>query len=137
MRGLLLVALTAALLQDPAAAQEQKWSDIVAKARGQTVHWNAWGGDEKTNAFIAWAGNEVAKRYGVTIHHVKLKDTAEAVTRVVAEKAAGRSTGGAVDLIWINGPNFLALKDQALLYGPFTSAPAEFPVRRHDDHPLQ
>jgi putative thiamine transport system substrate-binding protein len=52
---------------------------------------------------------------------VKLKDTAEAVTRVVAEKAAGRDRGGTVDLVWINGPNFLALKEQSLLYGPFAT----------------
>jgi putative thiamine transport system substrate-binding protein len=51
---------------------------------------------------------------------VKLQDTAEAVTRVVAEKAAGRTSGGAVDLIWINGPNFLSMRQQGLLYGPFT-----------------
>jgi putative thiamine transport system substrate-binding protein len=38
----------------------------------------------------------------------------------VAEKAAGRNTGGSVDLIWLNGPNFLALKSAALLLGPFT-----------------
>ena len=63
----------------------------LAKARGQTVNWNAWAGDEKTNAFIAWVGDEVERRYGVTVNHVKLKDTAEAVTRVVAEKAAGRN----------------------------------------------
>ena len=29
------------------------------KARGQTVNFNAWAGDEKTNAFIAWVGEEV------------------------------------------------------------------------------
>ena len=51
---------------------------------------------------------------------MKLKDTAEAVTRVVAEKAAGRNEGGSVDLIWINGPNFLAMKTQGLLHGPVT-----------------
>jgi putative thiamine transport system substrate-binding protein len=39
---------------------------------------------------------------------------------VVAEKQAGRNTGGSVDLIWINGPNFLAMKEQGLLFGPFT-----------------
>ncbi|MEO5764102.1 MAG: ABC transporter substrate-binding protein, partial [Casimicrobiaceae bacterium] len=87
----------------------------------QTVAWNAWAGDEKTNAFIAWVGAEVDRRYGVKLNHVKLKDTAEAVTRVVAEKAAGRDAGGTVDLIWINGPNFLALKEQGLLYGPFAT----------------
>jgi len=93
---------------------------VLDKARGHTVNWSAWAGDEKTNAFIAWVGEEVGRRHGVKINHVKLKDTAEAVTRVVAEKAAGRHADGAVDLVWINGPNFLAMKQQGLLFGPFT-----------------
>jgi putative thiamine transport system substrate-binding protein len=53
------------------------------------------------------------------VEHAKLNDTAEAVTRVVAEKAASRNSGGSVDLIWINGPNFLAMKNRGLLFGPF------------------
>ncbi|MBK6806837.1 MAG: ABC transporter substrate-binding protein [Betaproteobacteria bacterium] len=112
-----IVALLCAIA--PARAQDAAWADVLAKARGQTVHWNAWAGDEKTNAFIAWVGDEVAKRHGVKVVHVKLKDTAEAVTRVVAEKAAGRDSGGSVDLVWINGANFLALRQQKLLYGPY------------------
>jgi len=104
-----------------AGAQSAEWSAVLAKARDQTVNWNAWAGDEKTNAFIAWTGAEVERRYGVKVNHVKLKDTSEAVTRVVAEKAAGRDTGGSVDLVWINGPNFLALSEQRLLFGPFAA----------------
>ncbi len=107
-----------------AAAQTETWDDVVSKARGQTVFWNAWAGDERINAYIAWAGAEVEKRYGVTVQHVKLSDTAEAVSRVVAEKAAGRTSGGSVDLIWINGENFAAMKRNNLLHGPWTeSAP--------------
>jgi putative thiamine transport system substrate-binding protein len=106
-----------AAAQSPSSAD---WNNVLAKAKGQTVYWNAWAGDEKTNAFIAWAGEQVKAKYGVTVQHVKLKDTAEAVTRVVAEKAAGKTSGGSVDLIWINGPNFLSMKEQGLLYGPFT-----------------
>ena len=121
-RLLAAAAAAAAILSVPALAQDLKWPDVVAKARGQTVNFNAWAGDEKTNAFIAWVGDEVARRYGVRVNHVKLKDTAEAVTRVVAEKAAGRDAGGTVDLVWINGPNFLAMKEQRLLFGPFTAA---------------
>ena len=113
----LLVAAIAFASAMPAAAQS--WDDVLARARGQTVNFNAWAGDEKTNAFIAWIGEEVQKRYGVRLNHVKLKDTAEAVTRVIAEKAAGRDSGGTVDLVWINGANFLALKEQKLLHGPF------------------
>ena len=119
---MLAVALAASVVSQSAPAQELRWNDVLAKARGQTVNFNAWAGDEKTNAFIQWTGEEVAKRYGVKVNHVKLKDTAEAVTRVVAEKAAGRDAGGTVDLVWINGPNFLAMKEQRLLFGPFTQA---------------
>ena len=101
--------------QSPAAPA---WEQVLAKARDQTVYFNAWAGDEQTNAFIAWAGEQVKARYGVNVVHVRLKDTAEAVTRVVAEKTAGRNSDGTVDLIWINGPNFLAMKQQGLLFGP-------------------
>ena len=118
VRRLLAACLFA--LAGVACAQDLAWSDVVAKARGQAVNFNAWGGDDKTNAFIEWAGGEVRRRYGVELVHVKLKDTAEAVTRVIAEKAAGRTTGGSVDLVWLNGPNFLALKEKGLLFGPFT-----------------
>ena len=130
MRCIVLTAFAVMLLRAPAFAQQLQWNAILAQARGQTVNWNAWAGDAETNAFIAWVGTEVEKRHGVRINHVKLKDTAEAVTRVVAEKAAGRIAGGSVDLIWINGPNFLALKAQGLLYGPFTQA---LPSFRHVD----
>ncbi|HEX6722564.1 MAG TPA: ABC transporter substrate-binding protein [Burkholderiaceae bacterium] len=116
-----------ALGNAPVAAQPAiDWNQVTTKARGQTVHFNAWAGDEKTNAFIAWAGQEMKARHGVTVNHVRLKDTSEAVTRVVAEKAAGRDSGGTVDLIWINGPNFLAMKQQGLLYGPVTQALPNF-----------
>ena len=101
--------------QSPAAPA---WEQVLARARDQTVYFNAWAGDEQTNAFIAWAGEQVKGRYGVNVVHVRLKDTAEAVTRVVAEKTAGRNSDGTVDLIWINGPNFLAMKQQGLLFGP-------------------
>jgi putative thiamine transport system substrate-binding protein len=121
-----VLAAVFALTAPPSRAQQPAWTDIEAKARGQSVNWNAWAGDEKTNAFIAWVGDEVQRRYGVKVNHVKLKDTAEAVTRVVAEKAGGRDRDGSVDLIWINGPNLLALKQQRLLHGPFAPSLPNF-----------
>jgi putative thiamine transport system substrate-binding protein len=45
---------------------------------------------------------------------------------VVAEKAAGRTEGGAVDLIWINGENFASMKAQDLLFGPFVAVLPSF-----------
>jgi putative thiamine transport system substrate-binding protein len=103
----------------PAFAQTQDWRDMLARARSKPVFFNAWGGDERTNAFVAWAAERVRAEYGIDLRHVRLRDTAEAVQRVIAEKAAGREAGGSVDLVWLNGPNFLAMKEQRLLFGPF------------------
>ncbi|UWU16922.1 ABC transporter substrate-binding protein (plasmid) [Rhizobium sullae] len=115
-----LAAAGLALVCGLGSANAGTWDEFVSKARGQTVYWNAWGGDERTNSFIDWVGQQVQTRYGITVRQVKLSDTAEAVSRVVAEKTAGRDDNGSVDLIWINGPNFLSMKDKQLLYGPFT-----------------
>lgn len=112
------LTLTTAALATPALAD---WQATLTAARGQTVYWNAWGGDERTNAFIAWVGSQTEARYGVKVEQVKLTDTGDAVARVVSEKAAGKVAGGSVDMIWINGPNFLTMKEQGLLHGPFVA----------------
>ncbi|MCZ6510808.1 MAG: ABC transporter substrate-binding protein [Alphaproteobacteria bacterium] len=119
--GFLAIFLSAVVAVGAQPAAADTWEETVTKARGQTVFWNAWAGDERINAYIAWAGAQVKNRYGVAVKHVKLSDTAEAVSRVVAEKAAGRTSGGSVDLIWINGENFAAMKRNKLLFGPWTS----------------
>ena len=94
------------------------WSDVLARAHGETVYFDAWGGSQNINAYIEWAGGEMLKRYGVRVIEVKLADTADAVARIVAEKAAGKDKGGSVDLIWINGENFASMKRRHLLFGP-------------------
>ncbi len=114
-----LIAAACLFVAATASAAADQWQDVLARARGQTVYWNAWGGSETTNDFIAWVGQSVRDRYGVTVVQVKLADTADAVTRVLAEKTAGQATDGTVDLIWINGANFAAMKRNGLLFGPF------------------
>lgn len=114
--GFLAVAVAA--LQPFAAAQ---WDEShLNAARGQAVYWNAWGGDERINAYIDWVATQVDSLYGIELQHVKLSNTADAVARVRTEVAAGRiRDGGSVDLIWINGENFAVMKREGLLFGPF------------------
>ena len=71
------------LARSEAHAAEPSWEETLARARGQEVFWNAWGGDERINTYIAWVGGRVAEDFGVTLRHVKLSDTAEAVARVL------------------------------------------------------
>ena len=80
-----------------AQAQAADFNATVEAARGQTVYFNAWGGDDKINDYIEWASDELKSRHGITVVHVKLADTAAAVSRILAERrpggtAAGRST---------------------------------------------
>ena len=117
----LAVFLTGFTQQQAAAQNPQQWNDIRAEAKGQTVYWNAWGGSERINTYISWVGKRVLKDYGVTLKQVKVTDTADVVSRVLAEKIAGKHEGGSVDLIWINGENFASMKKSNLLFGPFTA----------------
>jgi putative thiamine transport system substrate-binding protein len=95
------------------------WDATTKEARGQTVYFNAWAGAEPINSYIRWAGQQTLERFGVRLEHVKISDAADVVKRVRNEKAAGK-TDGSVDLVWINGENFLAMKREGLLYGPIT-----------------
>lgn len=124
-RRRLLIATAAGLAFPVTRAQNAPaaridWPDIELTARGQTVYWNAWGGSEQTNDYIQWVAQLVQSRHGIRLQHVKVSDTADVVRRVRAEKAAGRGVGeGTVDLVWINGENFAAMKREGLLFGPF------------------
>ncbi|UYI48259.1 ABC transporter substrate-binding protein [Vibrio natriegens] len=100
----------------------EDWQSIEKQADGQTVYFHAWGGSQEINRYIQWAGKELKSRYNVTLNHVKVTDISETTTRLIAEKAAGKNTGGSVDMVWINGENFKSMKDNQLLYGPFVDA---------------
>ena len=119
MKHLAILATLMAPLSAFADTDPSDWDAVTAAASGQTVYWNAWGGSTTTNDFIAWVGSRVAEDYGVTLEHVKLTDTADAVTRVLSEQQAGKDSDGAIDMIWINGANFSAMKDASLLFGPY------------------
>jgi putative thiamine transport system substrate-binding protein len=132
-RSLASVALCAAALAtaSPSLAQElalDDWSAIEQAAQGQTVYWNAWGGDSRTNDYLSWVADELEARHDIS-------DTGTAVSRVIAEKAAGNLDEGAIDLIWINGENFAAMKDNDLLYGPFAETLPNYPLTRADANP--
>ena len=114
-RSFATLAASLGFLQ-PAMAGD--WTETEAGARGQTVYFNAWAGSEAINAYIAWVAAELKSRHDVTLIHVKIADAAEVVRRVRDEVRAGTAEGS-VDLVWINGENFRAMKQDGLLFGPF------------------
>ncbi len=125
-RRLIAAGALAPWLQSAAAADPAAWAATLRAARGQTVYFNAWAGSERVNAYLQWVAGEVATRHGIRLEHVKLGDTAELVKRVRAEKQAGRAQDGSADMGWINGENFLTLKREGLLFGPFAESLPNF-----------
>ncbi len=89
----------------PQGGTNKPWKQIVADARGQTVDLWMYGGDERGNAYVDDVLTPAAEKLGVRLRRVPVADTKDALRRILAEKAAG-TTSGDVDLVWVNGDNF-------------------------------
>ncbi|NRB80954.1 MAG: ABC transporter substrate-binding protein [Saccharospirillaceae bacterium] len=113
-----LVLVVLAHAQTKSQSNEMAWNKTLEEAKGQTVYFNAWGGSDTINDYISWAAQKVNERHGVTVVHVKT-GAGDVVSRVLAEKTAGAKKGS-VDLVWINGENFKAMKNNGLLLEPWT-----------------
>ena len=94
----------------PASAAPADFASVLERAKGQTVDWYMYGGDDRLNAYVNGYVKDRLAELDITLNQVKINDTAEAVNKVLGEKSAGKDEGGSVDLIWINGENFATLK---------------------------
>ncbi|MEO6881989.1 MAG: ABC transporter substrate-binding protein [Mycobacteriaceae bacterium] len=98
------------------------WEQVLAQAKGQTVRWYMYGGDDTLNAFVTGHVADALRPLGVTLVQVKVTDTADAVNKVLGETQAGRTTdGGSVDAIWVNGENFATGRQAGLWYCDWAS----------------
>lgn len=98
----------------PAADAGRSWAQVREEAGGQTVRWWMFGGDARVNRYVDEDVVPRAADLGVKLERVPVDDTASAVQRVLAERRAGRDSGGAVDLVWINGENFAQGREAGL-----------------------
>ncbi len=103
-----------------ARLQSMSWQEIAAEARGQTVYWYMWGGSELVNRFVnGTVARRLKEEHGITLQAVPVTDATTFVNKVLGEKQAGRTAGGSVDLMWINGENFRTMREADLLFGPY------------------
>lgn len=118
----LLLALSMTACVSPQAEYDLEnatWDQIVADAKGTTVTFYGWGGDENRNNWLnTTVADYVKENYDITLEVVGM-NIDDILTKLSGEKMAGAKTGS-IDMIWINGENFYSAKDNGLLYGPFT-----------------
>ena len=121
---LLCVLMTLSLCACGSASAEidlstASWEDIVAAAKGTTVTFYGWGGDENRNNWLnTTVADYVKSEYDITLEVVGM-NIDDILAKLSGEKQAG-SDKGSIDMIWINGENFYSAKDNGMLYGPFT-----------------
>ena len=111
------------------------WQQIEAQGSNQDVYFYAWGGDPQINAYLQWAAKQVDDKYNINLVHVKLSDTSEAVSRVLAEKSANNNDKGSVDLIWINGANFATMSENSLLLKQWANKLPNFALTDPENNP--
>jgi putative thiamine transport system substrate-binding protein len=129
---LLLTLLTFA---ESTRAEVSEWDQLLQEAQNQNVYFYAWGGDPRMNDFISWTGTQMYGEFGVRVQHIKMADTSEIVSRLLAEKQAGNHGAGSADLIWINGENFAAMKEHGLLAAPWSESLPNFMLLDADNNP--
>lgn len=126
--SLLMVALSSIIVaQDDMdelvgeLAEFESWADVLEAARGTTVTWWMWGGDDTINTNVdSDIGERVLELYDITLNRVP--NGAELFVDQVLNEAAAGVEEGAIDLMWINGENFRTLKEAELLYGPWSES---------------
>lgn len=97
---------------------DMTFEEMVESAKGTTVTFYGWGGDEQLNQ---WLDNEFAplmkEKYDITMERVPM-DIDQVLSQLSGEVQAGKEKGS-IDMIWINGENFQSAKENNMLYGPF------------------
>lgn len=94
------------------------FNQIIEQAKGDTVTFYGWGGDENRNK---WLNETVApilkEKYNITLEVVGM-DINDILAKLSGDKQANLEEGS-IDIIWINGENFYSAKENDLLFGPF------------------
>ena len=98
---------------------EMDWDSILEQAKGSTVTFYGYGGDEKTNNWIdTYVAKELKERYDITLKRVGM-NIDDILNNLLNEKNMNVEKGN-MDIVWINGENFFTAKENDLLFGPFT-----------------
>lgn len=117
----LMLTAACADTQEPESAanvSEMSFEELLEAARGTTVSFYGWGGDELLNRWLDDVfAPDMKEKYDITMERVPM-DIDQILSLLSGELLAGQRDGS-IDMIWINGENFRSAKENNMLYGPF------------------
>lgn len=130
LSSIILVIVSAALLAACGAKEEKQekqketnveelsYDDMKEAAKGTTVTFYGWGGDEQLNQWLDEVfAPHMKENYDITMERVPM-DIDQVLSQLSGEIQAGKEDGS-IDMIWINGENFRSARENQMLYGPF------------------
>lgn len=124
--GTLALALSACSSEEAGNAKDadslltDDWNVVRDAAKGQEVNMYMWGGSDNINDYLdEWVVPRMKEGYGIELKRVPMNDAQDIINQLLDEKVAGK-TDGSMDIVWINGENFKAAKENGLLWGDFT-----------------
>jgi len=96
------------------------WSEIEAEADGQDLYFYMWGGADHINNWVSgYLKDSLNERFNINLEMVPINGASVYINKILGEKQAGKNSGGAVDVVWVNGENFKTMRQGNLLFGPY------------------
>lgn len=103
---------------DTTATEEMTFEEMAEAAKGTTVTFYGWGGNDDLNAWLDdYFAPRMKEKYDITMERVPM-NIEDILSQLQGEITAGKKDGD-IDMIWINGENFKTCKENNMLYGPF------------------
>ena len=100
------------------SVDDMSFDEMKEAAKGTTVTFYGWGGDEKLNEWLDQTfAPKMKEKYDITMERVPM-DIDQVLSQLSGEIQGGEKDGS-IDMIWINGENFQSAKENDMLYGPF------------------
>lgn len=110
--------VTGSNIEDIANIFDNDWDTILKEAKGTTVTFYGWGGDQLHNSWLdGFIADRLKEEYNITLDRVGM-DIDEILNNLLNEKQVDSAKGN-MDVVWINGENFFTAKENDLLSGPF------------------
>lgn len=111
---------TSAAESTSTVSEEASFDELLEEAKGTTVTFYGWGGDDLLNEWLDdYFAPRMKEKYDITMERVPM-DIEDILSQLSGEVQAGKEDGD-IDMIWINGENFKTAKENNMLYGPFVT----------------
>ena len=118
--AMLLTLVACGSKGEEADIEGMTFDELVETAKGSTVTFYGWGGDDLLNAWLDdYFAPRLKEKYDITLERVPM-NIEDVLSQLQGEMLAQKKDGD-IDMIWINGENFKTCKENNMLYGPFAT----------------